>query len=69
MVAESAGRRESLRDGLRASLGDIPSVDGSFEQFQKSQFAIAITNAPLDRGLLLTDQLSVISEISCMSIA
>lgn len=61
LVAESAGRRESLRDGLRASLGDIPSVD-SFEQFQKSQFAIAITNAPLDRGLLLTDQLSVISE-------
>lgn len=61
LVAESAGRRESLRDGLRASLGDIPSID-SFEQFQKSQFAIAITNAPLDRGLLLTDQLSVISE-------
>ncbi|WP_284089239.1 transcription-repair coupling factor [Acinetobacter pittii] len=61
LVAESAGRRESLRDGLRASLGDIPSVD-SFEQFQKSQFAIAITNAPLDRGLLLTHQLSVISE-------
>ncbi|MDF3345277.1 transcription-repair coupling factor [Acinetobacter pittii] len=61
LVAESAGRRESLRDGLRASLGDIPSLD-SFEQFQKSQFAIAITNAPLDRGLLLTDQLSVISE-------
>ncbi|WPP56905.1 transcription-repair coupling factor [Acinetobacter pittii] len=61
LVAESAGRREGLRDGLRASLGDIPSVD-SFEQFQKSQFAIAITNAPLDRGLLLTDELSVISE-------
>ncbi|OTL29464.1 transcription-repair coupling factor [Acinetobacter pittii] len=61
LVAESAGRRESLRDGLRASLRDIPSVD-SFEQFQKSQFAIAITNAPLDRGLLLTDELSVISE-------
>lgn len=61
LVAESAGRRESLRDGLRVSLGDIPSVD-SFEQFQKSQFAIAITNAPLDRGLLLTDELSVISE-------
>ncbi|ETR95046.1 transcription-repair coupling factor [Acinetobacter lactucae] len=61
LVAESAGRRESLRDGLRASLGDIPNVD-SFEQFQKSQFAIAITNAPLDRGLLLTHQLSVISE-------
>lgn len=61
LVAESAGRRESLRDGLRPSLGDIPGVD-SFEQFQTSQFAIAITNAPLDRGLLITDQLSVISE-------
>ncbi|HAB71662.1 MAG TPA: transcription-repair coupling factor, partial [Acinetobacter nosocomialis] len=34
----------------------------NFEQFKTSQFAIAITNAPLDRGLLITDQLTVISE-------
>lgn len=61
MVAESAGRRESLKDALRSSLGEIPNVE-NFEQFQISQFAIAITNAPLDRGLLLTDQLTVISE-------
>ncbi|MCG6578657.1 transcription-repair coupling factor, partial [Acinetobacter baumannii] len=61
LVAESAGRRESLKDALRSSLGEIPNVE-NFEQFQISQFAIAITNAPLDRGLLLTDQLTVISE-------
>ncbi|MEE9885927.1 transcription-repair coupling factor [Acinetobacter nosocomialis] len=61
LVAESAGRRESLKDALRSSLGEIPNVE-NFEQFKTSQFAIAITNAPLDRGLLLTDQLTVISE-------
>ncbi len=61
MVAESAGRRESLKDALRSSLGEIPNVE-NFEQFKTSQFAIAITNAPLDRGLLITDQLTVISE-------
>lgn len=61
LVAESAGRRESLKDALRSSLGEIPSVE-SFEQFKTSQFAIAITNAPLDRGLLITNQLTVISE-------
>lgn len=61
LVAESAGRRESLKDALRSSLGEIPNVE-NFEQFKTSQFAIAITNAPLDRGLLITDQLTVISE-------
>ncbi len=61
LVAESAGRRETLKDALRSSLGEIPVVE-SFEAFQQSLFAIAITHAPLDRGLLVTDQLSVISE-------
>ena len=61
LVAESAGRRETLKDALRSSLGEIPVVE-SFEAFQTSLFAIAITHAPLDRGLLITDQLSVISE-------
>lgn len=61
LVAESAGRRESLKDALRSSLGEISNVE-NFEQFKTSQFAIAITNAPLDRGLLITDQLTVISE-------
>lgn len=61
LVAESAGRRETLKDALRSILGDIQNVD-SFAQFQKDQLQIAITSAPLDRGLLLTNQLSVISE-------
>ncbi|TDH96821.1 hypothetical protein DWA16_20600, partial [Acinetobacter baumannii] len=49
LVAESAGRRESLTDALRSGLGEIPNVE-NFEQFPISQFAIAITNASLDRG-------------------
>lgn len=61
LVAESAGRRETLKDALRSALGEITTVD-SFAQFQKEKLRVAITNAPLDRGLLLTDQLTVISE-------
>lgn len=61
LVAESAGRRETLKDALRSSLGEIPSVQ-NFAEFITQKHAVAITSAPLDRGLLLTDQLSVISE-------
>ncbi|OIU85164.1 transcription-repair coupling factor [Acinetobacter sp. AR2-3] len=61
LVAESAGRRESLKDALRPSLGDIPTVE-NFDSFIKSLYAIAITHAPLERGLVLTDRVSVISE-------
>ncbi|MEN8549460.1 transcription-repair coupling factor [Acinetobacter soli] len=61
LVAESAGRRETLKDALRPSLGDIPTID-SFEDFLKQQHPISITSAPLDRGLVIVDQLSVISE-------
>ncbi|WP_151965219.1 transcription-repair coupling factor [Acinetobacter soli] len=61
LVAESAGRRETLKDALRPSLGDIPTID-SFEDFLKQQHPISITSAPLDRGLVIIDQLSVISE-------
>lgn len=61
LVAESAGRRETLKDALRSSLGEIPVVE-SFSAFQRSNFSVAITHAPLDRGLLITDHLSVISE-------
>ena len=61
LVAESAGRRETLKDALRKSLGDIPQVT-SFEEFVISKKTLAITSAPLDRGLDITDQLSVISE-------
>ena len=61
LVAESAGRRETLRDALRGTLGDIPIAE-SFKAFQQSGQLIGITNAPLDRGLVLDHKMSVISE-------
>ena len=61
LVAESAGRRETLKDALRPSLGDIPTVE-NFDAFVASLHAIAITSAPLERGLVLTDRITVISE-------
>ncbi|MDQ8936017.1 transcription-repair coupling factor [Acinetobacter rudis] len=61
LVAESAGRRESLRDALRPSLGEIPAVEG-FAEFLQQKYSVAITHAGLDRGLLLHNRLSVISE-------
>ncbi len=61
LVAESAGRRESLKDALRAHMGDIPYVD-SFNGFLQPPHQIAITNAPIDRGLWIEGELAVISE-------
>ena len=61
LVAESAGRRESLKDSLRASMGEIPVVE-SYAEFIKQKYSVAITSAPLERGLLVKDQLTVISE-------
>lgn len=61
LVAESAGRRETLKDALRPALGDIPNVE-DFADFRKSLHAIAITSAPLDRGLVIPNHLTVISE-------
>lgn len=61
LVAESAGRRESLKDSLRTGLGSIPTVD-SFDDFLAKNVPIAITNAPLDRGLVIPTQISIISE-------
>ncbi|QIO05996.1 transcription-repair coupling factor [Acinetobacter shaoyimingii] len=61
LVAESAGRRETLKDSLRSSLGEIPVVE-NYQQFIQQQYSVAITSAPLERGLLLNDQLTVISE-------
>ncbi|TCH63129.1 transcription-repair coupling factor [Acinetobacter sp. ANC 4862] len=61
LVAESAGRRETLKDALRPTLGDIPNVE-NFAEFRKSLHAIAITSAPLDRGLVIPNHLTVISE-------
>lgn len=61
LVAESAGRRETLKDALRSSIGNIVQV-GSFAEFLAKKCQLAITSAPLDRGLELDGCLSVISE-------
>ncbi|AOA58121.1 transcription-repair coupling factor [Acinetobacter larvae] len=62
-VAESAGRRESMRDALRAVIGDIPVV-ASFADFLQitANNNVAITTAPLDRGLSIAGEISVIAE-------
>lgn len=61
LVAESAGRRESLKDALKYAFGLIKSVS-SFADFLKDNSKISITHAPLDRGLELENNLVVISE-------
>ncbi len=61
LVAESAGRRESLKDSLRASMGEIPVVE-HYQEFINQQYSVAVTHAPLERGLEIKGQISVISE-------
>ncbi len=56
LVAESAGRRETLKDALRPSSRLIFQLLKVLIDFINSMHAIAITNAPLDRGLLLSNQ-------------
>jgi transcription-repair coupling factor (superfamily II helicase) len=59
IVAESAGRRETLKESLK--LNKLPVVD-SFQQFLDKKLDVAITAAPLERGVLLPEQLAIITE-------
>lgn len=52
--AETAGRRESLLE-LFSSINVTPTVFESFESFLNSTASIALTIAPLERGLKLLD--------------
>jgi len=62
ITAESAGRRETLRDQL-AGFGIRPIVLAGWEAFMSSDAALALTVAPLEQGLLLDDPaLAVIPE-------
>ncbi|SDB88153.1 transcription-repair coupling factor [Acinetobacter boissieri] len=61
IVAETAGRRESLKDALRPHLGEVKQVH-SYADFIKKKYRLAITNAPLDRGLDVPERLVIISE-------
>ncbi len=59
IVAESAGRRETLKESLK--LKQLAVVDG-FQQFIAQKLDLAITAAPLERGLLLPNQLTIVTE-------
>ncbi|MCJ8146464.1 transcription-repair coupling factor [Acinetobacter sp. A3.8] len=59
LVAESAGRREGLKESLK--MNQLKVVD-SLQQFLEDKCQLAITDAPLERGLLLPDQLAIITE-------
>ncbi len=59
LVAESAGRREGLKESLK--MNQLKVVD-SLQQFLDEKCQLAITDAPLERGLLLPDQLAIITE-------
>lgn len=59
IVAESAGRRETLKESLK--LKHLLVIE-SFEQFVQQKISLAITAAPLERGLCLPDQLTIITE-------
>lgn len=61
LVAESAGRRESLRDLLRPQFADVPVV-ANFAEFVADQHQLALVTAPLSRGILLPDQFALITE-------
>ena len=63
IAAESAGRREVLLDLLR-SYGLRPAVCGNWAEFlEREELKLALTVAPLDQGLLLTDPpLAIIAE-------
>lgn len=59
IVAESAGRRETLKDSLK--LTKIVHVN-DFAEFLKKKPELAITDAPLERGLILPEQVAIITE-------
>ncbi len=63
IAAESAGRREVLLDLLRG-YGLRPAVCGNWAEFlEREELKLALTVAPLDQGLLLTDPpLAIIAE-------
>jgi len=61
IVAESAGRRETLRELLAPAFPTIHYSD-SFAEFIASDASLALSTAPLDRGLVLGGTLAVIVE-------
>ncbi|AXI02512.1 transcription-repair coupling factor [Aquirhabdus parva] len=61
IIAESAGRRETLKELISPALGKMPVVE-SLDEFLNGKMPIALGTAALERGLLLDNQLAVIVE-------
>lgn len=61
LVAESAGRREALRELVQPVLGPL-ALRQDLPDFLRQDERLAIATAPLERGLLLADRLAVIVE-------
>ncbi|MGH1462664.1 MAG: transcription-repair coupling factor [Neptuniibacter sp.] len=59
--AESAGRRESLLD-LFSRINIKPPLVESWQAFKSSEFELAITEFPLERGLSIPGQVHLITE-------
>ncbi len=62
LVAESAGRRESLRDLLHERLGVLPDAADLPDFVKNSPHRLAIATAPIERGVLASDALAVVVE-------
>lgn len=61
LVAESPGRRENLRELLLPAFPALPILD-SFAECLTSSAKLVLTTAPIERGLVLDNRLSVITE-------
>lgn len=59
IVTESAGRRENLKENIKVAQLNIVK---NFQEFIDKKYAVAITDAPLERGLFLQDKLIIITE-------
>lgn len=61
IIAESAGRRESLL-GLLKSHGQRCEMVANWQEFESGEQKLALTVAEVDRGLLIDDNLEIICE-------
>ena len=60
-VAESAGRRESLKDLLRPLFGDVTLFEDA-ASFLHAEDRVGLATAALERGVLLPERLAIIVE-------
>lgn len=62
LVAESAGRRELLKEHLKVKLETLNHYSDFVDLIQQNRIQLAIMQAPLERGLYLPHQIAIITE-------